>query len=145
MYKRQGKERTIIGIIGDDRVINRDQIERMPGVERVVPILKPFKLASREFRAEDTTFPLGNHTIGGGNGIVVMAGPCSVESRSQIIETAIACKEAGAHVLRGGAFKPVSYTHLDVYKRQIQSGQRLFRARRQSSGVGRAPIEVSLD
>jgi 3-deoxy-7-phosphoheptulonate synthase len=77
----------------------------MPGVERVVPILKPFKLASREFKAEDTVFPLGEHRIGGGE-VVVMAGPCSVESRNQIIETAIACKEAGAHVLRGGAFKP---------------------------------------
>ena len=105
VHLSEGKERTIIGIIGNDRVINREQIERMTGVERVVPILKPFKLASREFKASDTTFPLGNHTIGGGE-IVIMAGPCSVESRSQIIETAIACKEAGAHVLRGGAFKP---------------------------------------
>ena len=105
VHLSEGKERTIIDIIGNDRVINREQIERMTGVERVVPILKPFKLASREFKASDTTFPLGNHTIGGGE-IVIMAGPCSVESRSQIIETAIACKEAGAHVLRGGAFKP---------------------------------------
>ncbi len=105
VHLSEGKERTIIGIIGNDRVINREQIERMTGVERVVPILKPFKLASREFKASDTTFPLGNHTIGGQE-IVIMAGPCSVESRSQIIETAIACKEAGAHILRGGAFKP---------------------------------------
>jgi len=105
VHLSEGKERTIIGIIGNDREINREQIERMTGVERVVPILKPFKLASREFKASDTTFPLGNHTIGGGE-VVIMAGPCSVESRSQIIETAIACKEAGAHVLRGGAFKP---------------------------------------
>ncbi len=105
VHLSDGKERTIIGIIGDDRVINREQIERMPGVERVVPILKPFKLVSREFKADDTVFPLGNHSIGGEE-IVIMAGPCSVESRAQIIETAIACKEAGAHVLRGGAFKP---------------------------------------
>ena len=105
VHLSEGKERTIIGIIGNDRVINREQIELMTGVERVVPILKPFKLASREFKASDTVFPLGNHTIGGDE-IMIMAGPCSVESRSQIIETAIACKEAGAHVLRGGAFKP---------------------------------------
>lgn len=105
VHLSEGKERTIIGIIGNDRVINREQIELMTGVERVVPILKPFKLASREFKASDTTFPLGNHTVGGEE-IFIVAGPCSVESRSQIIETAIACKEAGAHALRGGAFKP---------------------------------------
>ena len=105
VHLSEGKERTIIGIIGNDRVISREQIERMTGVERVVPILKPFKLASREFKASDTTFPLGSHTVGGEE-IVIIAGPCSVESRSQIIETAIACKEAGAHALRGGAFKP---------------------------------------
>lgn len=105
VHLSEGKERTIIGIIGNDRVINREQIELMTGVERVVPILKPFKLASREFKASDTMFPLGTHTIGGDE-IMIMAGPCSVESRNQIIETAIACKEAGAHVLRGGAFKP---------------------------------------
>ena len=75
VHLSDGKERTIIGIIGDDRVINRDQIERMPGVERVVPILKPFKLASREFRAEDTTFPLSNHTIGSVIVILAIAGP----------------------------------------------------------------------
>ena len=105
VHLSEGKERTIIGIIGNDRVINREQIELMTGVERVVPILKPFKLASREFKASDTIFPLGNHTLGGDE-FMIMAGPCSVESRNQIIETAIACKEAGAHVLRGGAFKP---------------------------------------
>jgi len=105
VHLSDGKERTVIGVIGDSAMINREQIERMSGVERVVPILKPFKLASREFKANDTTFPLNGHTIGG-KGLIVMAGPCSVESRSQIIETAIACKEAGAHILRGGAFKP---------------------------------------
>jgi 3-deoxy-7-phosphoheptulonate synthase len=105
VHLSEGKERTIIGVIGNGRVVDREQMERMPGVERVVPILKPFKLASREFKAEDTTFSLGDHVIGGGE-IIVMAGPCSVESRTQIIETAIACKEAGAQILRGGAFKP---------------------------------------
>lgn len=102
-----GSERTIVGVIGDDRQMNREQMERMAGVERVVPVLKPFKLASLEFKPEPTSFPIGNHTIGGKE-IIIMAGPCSVESRSQIIETAHACKEAGAHILRGGAFKPRS-------------------------------------
>jgi 3-deoxy-7-phosphoheptulonate synthase len=105
VHLSEGKERTIIGIIGNDRVINKDQIERMPGVERVVPILKPFKLASREFKADDTTFAIGDVNVGSKE-ILIVAGPCSVESRSQILETAHACREAGAHALRGGAFKP---------------------------------------
>ncbi|HEY1409403.1 MAG TPA: 3-deoxy-7-phosphoheptulonate synthase [Promineifilum sp.] len=105
VHLSEGKERTIIGVIGDDRMIDSEQFERMPGVERVVPILKPFKLASRDFKSDDTTFPLGNRSVGGQD-VVIMAGPCSVESRSQIVETAIACREAGAHILRGGAFKP---------------------------------------
>lgn len=102
-----GVERTVIGIIGNERPLNREHLEMMSGVERVVPVLKPFKIASREFKPDDTVFPIGQHMIGG-KGVLVMAGPCSVESRTQIIETAIACKEAGAHILRGGAFKPRS-------------------------------------
>jgi len=102
-----GSERTIIGIIGDERPLNREQIERISGVERVVPILKPYKIASREFRSEPTIFPIGQHMVGGKE-LFIMAGPCSVESRSQILETAHAVKEAGAHALRGGAFKPRS-------------------------------------
>ncbi|MEJ2748270.1 MAG: 3-deoxy-7-phosphoheptulonate synthase, partial [Anaerolineae bacterium] len=73
----------------------------------VVPVLKPFKIASREFKPEKTTFMLGEHEVGG-KGLIIMAGPCSVESRSQLLETAHAVKEAGAHVLRGGAYKPRS-------------------------------------
>jgi 3-deoxy-7-phosphoheptulonate synthase len=105
VHLSEGEERTIIGVIGDGRPIERDQIERMPGVERCVPILEPFKLASRNFKPTGTTFPLGDHVVGSRE-IILMAGPCSVESRSQILETAQAVKEAGAHVLRGGAFKP---------------------------------------
>ncbi len=103
----EGDERTIIGLIGNGRPIDREQIERMSGVERCVPVLKPFKLAGRDFKPNDTAFPIGGNTVGN-NEIVLMAGPCSVESRSQILETAHACKEAGAHILRGGAFKPRS-------------------------------------
>lgn len=107
IHLSEGSERTIIGILGDGRPLNRDQAARMSGVERVVPVLKPYKLAGREFQPDDTLFSIGGHSIGG-QGLIVMAGPCSVESRSQIIETAHACKEAGAHILRGGAFKPRS-------------------------------------
>ncbi|RMH00721.1 MAG: 3-deoxy-7-phosphoheptulonate synthase [Chloroflexi bacterium] len=105
VHLSEGNERTVIGIVGNGRPLNKEQVERMPGVERVVSVLKPFKIASREFKPENTTFPIGNHMVGG-KGIIIMAGPCSVESRSQIIETAHAVKEAGAHILRGGAFKP---------------------------------------
>lgn len=105
VHLSEGSERTIVGIIGDGRPLNYEQAARMPGVERVLPVLKPFKIASREFKPKDTIFPIGGHAVGG-EGLVIMAGPCSVESRSQILETAHACKEAGAHILRGGAFKP---------------------------------------
>jgi 3-deoxy-7-phosphoheptulonate synthase len=97
----------VIGLVGNGRMPIPEQIEIMPGVERVVPVTRPYKLASRDFKPNNTHFPLGNHVVGDKE-IIVMAGPCSVESRSQILETAHACKEAGAHVLRGGAFKPRS-------------------------------------
>lgn len=103
----EGDERIIIGIIGDGHPIEREQLELMNGVERAVPVTTPFKLASREYHPHDTKFPIGEHMVGG-PGLVIMAGPCSVESRAQIIEIAQAVKEAGAHILRGGAYKPRS-------------------------------------
>ncbi len=102
-----GESHTIIGLIGDTGRISRNAFEVMPGVERVVRIAEPFKLANREFHPQDTLIQVGDVTIGGDQ-IVIMAGPCSVESRSQLLETAHAVKEAGAHILRGGAFKPRS-------------------------------------
>ncbi len=107
VHLSEGDERTIIGLIGEGQPLDIDQIERMAGVERCVPVLQPFKLASKDFKPDGTKFPIGNHIVGGDE-IILMAGPCSVESRSQILETAHACKEAGAHILRGGAYKPRS-------------------------------------
>ena len=101
----EGVERTIIGIIGNERPLDREQIVRWDGVEKTVPILHPFKLASRDFQPEDTVVCLNGIRIGG-KAVVVMAGPCAVESRQQLLETAQAVKEAGATVLRGGAYKP---------------------------------------
>jgi len=101
----QGEERTVIGVIGDGRMIFKDQFLHLPGVDRVIPISRPYKLASREFILENSLFPLDGVNIGE-NGIVMIAGPCSVESRTQLLETAYAVREAGAHALRGGAFKP---------------------------------------
>ncbi len=101
----KGDETTIIGVIGDERKIDGANFSTLPGVERVIPILKPFKLASRDFQMKDTVVKVGNVTIGGGH-FTIMAGPCAVESLEQVIETAQRVKKAGAVILRGGAFKP---------------------------------------
>lgn len=101
-----GTERTVIGCIGDERGKTQLQsLEVAAGVESVMPILKPFKLASREMRKERTVVKVGKHSIGGSQ-FVVMAGPCSVETREQILKSAEVVKAAGAQMLRGGAFKP---------------------------------------
>ena len=106
IHLSRGEARTIIGIIGaDDYLLNRDTFEVMEGVEKTVRVMQPFKVASRDFAQEDTVIQVNGVSIGGEQ-LVVMAGPCSVESREQILETAHAVKEAGAHILRGGAFKP---------------------------------------
>ena len=105
VHLSQGEERTIIGVIGDERPLDKDAMERMSGVERIVPILRPFKLASRDFQAFNTQFSVNGCTVGG-HRLTIIAGPCAVESREQMLETAHAVKEAGAHMLRGGAFKP---------------------------------------
>ncbi|TEU15062.1 MAG: 3-deoxy-7-phosphoheptulonate synthase [Anaerolineales bacterium] len=101
----QGEERTIIGVIGDNRPVNREMFERMEGVEKVMRVLPPFKLASRDFKPDDTVIPLNGTRIGDRQ-VVVMAGPCAVEDRVQMREVAHAVKEAGVKILRGGAFKP---------------------------------------
>lgn len=101
----EGEERTIIGVIGDERPLSAEALEVLEGVERVVPVLQPFKLASRDFKPDNTTVKVDGVKIGGEE-VVIMAGPCAVESREQLFEVAWAVKEAGAKVLRGGAFKP---------------------------------------
>jgi len=101
----EGSEHTIIGVVGNGRPIDREQIESMSGVDRTVPILRPFKLASREFHPDNTVVPINGIKVGGEQ-VIVMAGPCSVESREQVMETAKGVKAAGATMLRGGAFKP---------------------------------------
>ncbi len=100
----KGKEDTVLGAVGVNRMDPR-QIELMDGVASVVPISKPYKLASRELKKEDTIVSVGNVKIGG-NRVVMMAGPCAVESEKQIMEIAEIVREAGAVILRGGAFKP---------------------------------------
>ena len=105
VHLSQGVEATIIGAIGETHNLPTEMFEVLEGVEIVQRITQPYKLASRQFHPENSVFALDGFTVGGGE-IAVIAGPCTVESRSQIIETAHAVKEAGASALRGGVFKP---------------------------------------
>ncbi len=128
----QGQERTVIGIIGNGRRLDREQIEGMAGVERTVLVVRPFKRASRDFHPGDTVLKLDGVTIGGQQ-LVLMAGPCAVESREQLLETAHAVKEAGAHVLRGGAYKPRTSPY--SFQGMGEQGLRILAEARQETGL----------
>ena len=128
----RGEETTIIGVIGDDRPIDRTQFEALDGVEKTVPILKPFKLASREMHPQDTLVPLDGLKVGGPK-IAIIAGPCSVESREQILETAFAVKEAVAIALRGGAFKPRTSPY--SFQGMGEKGLELLAEAREATGL----------
>ena len=106
VHPSSGVERTIIGAVGDNRgKENLKFVSSLPGVEKTIPILKPYKLASREIKEGNTVVPVGTVKIGGPD-FVVMAGPCSVENEEQMMESAVIVKKGGGHVIRGGAFKP---------------------------------------
>lgn len=102
----KGEERTIIGVIGYKHQVTKEHVSTLPGVEKVIPITKPFKLVSREFKKDNTIISFNGVKIGEEK--VVIAGPCSVENEAQILETAQIVKSNGGHLLRGGAFKPRS-------------------------------------
>lgn len=101
----RGKERVIIGAIGDEAIIRNIPFDSYPGVENAVPILKPYKIVSRELKKENTIIKVDGEEIGG-NKIAIIAGPCAVENREITLETAIKVKESGANFFRGGAYKP---------------------------------------
>ncbi|MEA4909395.1 MAG: 3-deoxy-7-phosphoheptulonate synthase [Chloroflexi bacterium] len=103
----QGEERTVIGVVGNEPITTRDQFLFMPGIARIIPISRPYKLASREFIPQNTVFPAGNVPIGGEQ-VVIAAGCSLIEGRTQWLETAQAAKEAGAQLLYGGTFVPYS-------------------------------------
>ena len=129
----RGTEKTIIGAVGDAR--GREQIKsvaHLPGVESVVPILKPYKLASREFREEDTVVRVGALGIGDGS-FTVMAGPCAVETEEQLMECAWVAKKAGAHILRGGAFKPRTSPY--SFQGLEEAGLKLLKMVRERTGL----------
>lgn len=105
IHVSKGEECTILGVIGDVRNLNLEHIERLDGVDRIVRIQRPFKLTSRDFHPLDTVIAVNDFFIGGKQ-VVIMAGPCAVENRQQLMQTAYAVKDAGGQILRGGAFKP---------------------------------------
>jgi 3-deoxy-7-phosphoheptulonate synthase len=102
----KGTERTIIGVIGPEDVLQVTPLEVFPGVEKVMPVLAPYRLVSREFRAQDTVIDLGKGVKIGDKKIIIMAGPCAIENMETLHEIAVEVKKAGAVALRGGAFKP---------------------------------------
>ena len=129
----QGVERTLIGAIGDGR--GKEQLQAivsLPGVEKVVPILKPYKLASREFKASDTVVRVGDLEIGGPR-FIIMAGPCTVESEEQLMESAYVVKKGGGHILRGGAFKPRTSPY--SFQGMEEEGLRLLKKAGEKTGM----------
>ncbi len=129
----RGAERTVIGVIGDERRIRREAFLLMPGVENVIPVLKPYKLASREFHPTGTVVKVGEVEIGGKD-VIIIAGPCSVESAGQIESAAASVRASGASLLRGGAFKPRTSPY--AFQGLGEEGLKLLAAAREKTGLG---------
>ena len=129
----KGVERTIIGIIGDERLFKKEQFSLLPRVENVIPILKPYKLTSRDFQSNDSIIKVNGVDIGGKN-IVVIAGPCSVESEEQLMFTAEAVKASGAKLLRGGAYKPRTSPY--AFQGLGENGLKLLLKAKERTGLG---------
>lgn len=128
----RGVERTIIGAVGEKTIDQLQRLEAMSGVERIVPILQPFKLAGREFQPETSQIQVGN-VVFGGQMIPVIAGPCAVENEKQLFETADHVKKAGASMLRGGAFKPRTSPY--AFQGLEEEGLRLLAEARRRTGL----------
>ena len=132
-HPSEGVERTIIGVIGDERLLKKEQFSMLPMVDDVIPILKPYKLASREFRRENTVVTVAGVPVGGGK-LTVIAGPCSVETEEQILATARAVRDAGADLLRGGAYKPRTSPY--AFQGLGEDGLKLLALARRETGLG---------
>ena len=138
VHLSQGVEATIIGAIGETHNMPTELFEILDGVETVQRITQPYKLASRQFHPENTILPLDGFAVGGEQ-IAVIAGPCAVENRSQIIETALAVKEVGACALRGGVFKPRTSPY--SFQGLGEEGLELLAEAREKTGL---PIVVEI-
>ena len=130
--KLPGEDRVAIGVLGSNPISLRDAIISMPGVVDAVPVSKPFKLVGREFHPDPTIVSVGGVEIGN-NHFTVMAGPCSVESEEQLMESAQAVADAGGHILRGGAFKPRTSPY--SFRGMGEDGLKLLAAARQRFGL----------
>jgi len=128
----RGDERTIIGVLGPVYVELQDEFSALAGVDSVVRISKPFKLASREVKQDDTVVNVGSLRIGGGE-LVVMAGPCSVDMEENVLQTARAVKASGAHMLRGGAYKPRTSPY--AFRGHGEKGLEMLAAARAETGL----------
>jgi 3-deoxy-7-phosphoheptulonate synthase len=128
----RGTERTVIAAIGDERNAPVGILESGPGVDEVLPVLAPYKIASIETKSEPTVVRVGSLTVGGGT-LGVIAGPCSVESEEQIVSSARAIKKAGATALRGGAFKPRTSPY--AFQGLKEEGLRMLAAARAETGL----------
>jgi 3-deoxy-7-phosphoheptulonate synthase len=138
-----GTERTVVAVIGDDRFKDRSVLETVDGVDKVVPILAPYKMASVEVKKERTVVRLPTGATVGGKSVGVMAGPCSVESRQQTLEIAHAVKEAGAVALRGGAFKP--RTNPYSFQGLAEKGLEILAEAREQTGLAIVTEVMSID
>ena len=128
-----GSERTAIGVLGNKGYVDDSTIRELPGVQEIIHVSKPYKLVSRDFHPKNTIVNVGGVEIGEGKRPVVVAGPCAVESESQIIRTAIAVKKAGADLLRGGAFKPRTGPH--TFQGLREEGLKLLVKAREETGL----------
>jgi 3-deoxy-7-phosphoheptulonate synthase len=128
-----GKQRTAIGLVGNDGKVNADRLESLSGVMEVIHVSQPYKQVSREWREEPTIITLDNGTRIGGNEVVVMAGPCAVESEAQILSVARRLSAAGATILRGGAFKPRTSPY--AFQGLGEPGLRLLDRAREETGM----------
>jgi 3-deoxy-7-phosphoheptulonate synthase len=128
----EGTERKLVHVIGDTRDVHREAIAAAPGVDRVIPILAPYKIASREVRPEPTVLPLGRSSLGGKK-IAVIAGPCAVEGREMLLDIARSIKASGAVALRGGAFKP--RTNPYSFKGLMEDGLKYLAEAREETGL----------
>src|SRR5437763_11576956 len=140
-----GTERTVVAVIGNDRFKDRTVLETVDGVDKVVPILAPYKMASKEVKKERSIIPLGgpiNAKIGGGK-VGVIAGPCSVESKQQTMEIAHAVKEAGAVGLRGGAFKPRTSPY--AFQGLAEKGLQILAEAREKTGLAVVTEVMAVD
>ncbi len=140
-----GEERTVVAVIGNDRFKDRSVMESADGVDKVVPILAPYKMASREVKKERTVVPMGANPAAavGGTKVGVIAGPCSVENKAQLLEVAHAVKEGGAVGLRGGAFKP--RTNPYSFQGLAEKGLELLAMAREETGLAVVTEVMAVD